>query len=357
MLDFGLPPSRSGIGVDLRNLSQIIDYPARDMTITVQTGITLAKIQEILAAENQQLPMDVPQPNLATLGGAIATNTTGPRRYGYGTWRDYLIGISVINSEGNEFKAGGRVIKNVAGYDLCKLLAGSLGTLGIISQVTLKLKPKPEERALAMLDCPPESVGTALDLLHASQTRPVCIVLHNPLPEMTSWAIVVGFEGNSQAVAWQVQQLVKEWHQAGFGGLHVRFGSASDHLWRVLVNFPNHPDAFISFKANMLSSATAEFCLRVANVMPENPIQAHAGNGIVMGHLINDITLEQAQEFLKQIQAWAAARQGNAVVLRCPAEWKHELPIWGVPRGDAWLMRQVREKLDPHRVFNPGRMG
>src|SRR5205823_2725889 len=117
-LDLGLPPTRQGIGVDLRNLNQVIDYPARDMTITVQAGITMAKLQGTLAVENQRLPIDVPLAEQATLGGTIATNVSGPRRYGFGTLRDYVIGISVINAEGQEIKAGGRVVKNVAGYDL-----------------------------------------------------------------------------------------------------------------------------------------------------------------------------------------------------------------------------------------------
>jgi glycolate oxidase FAD binding subunit len=370
MLDLGLSPTRIGMGVDLRNLNRIIDYPARDMTITVQTGITLAKLQGILAAENQQLPIDVPQADLATLGGAIATNTTGLRRYGFGTWRDYVIGISIINSEGNEFKAGGRVIKNVAGYDLCKLYTGSMGTLGIISQVTLKLKPKSEVQALAILDCPSHSLGQVLDQLHFSQTRPVCVELVNPnaarainkktpilLPETDNWLVVVGFEENSKAVAWQIQQLVKERFQTGIGGLNVQVSSAASPLWRTLVDFPNQPEAFFSFRANLLSSATADFCHRMADMIPEIQIQAHAGNGIVIGHLIDNITLDQASVILKEMQGWATTALGNVVVLRCPAEWKRELPIWGVPRGDAWLMREIREKLDPHHVFNPGRMG
>src|SRR5207302_5553522 len=122
------------------------DYPARDMTITVQAGITLAQLQTILAGEKQRLPVDVPRADRATLGGTLATNPSGPRRYGFGTWRDYVIGISVINDEGHEVKAGGRVVKNVAGYDRCKLYISSIGTLGTIRQVARKLKPRPEEQ-------------------------------------------------------------------------------------------------------------------------------------------------------------------------------------------------------------------
>ena len=370
MLDLGLPPSRPGIGVDMRNLNQVIAYPARDMTITVQAGVTIAKLQKILAGENQRLPIDVPLADRATLGGAMAANASGPRRYGFGTWRDYVIGISVINDQGHEVKAGGRVVKNVAGYDMAKLYIGSLGTLGIISQVTLKLKPRPEEQALVILECPAESVKSILDRLHASQTRPVCIDLLNPavvqaiskqtpglLPESAQWMIIVGFEDNSQAVAWQIEQLIKECLPEGTGGLTTRFSVTADPLWKALIDFPLQPDSSLSFKANMVSSATADFGLHAEELIPGIRIQAHAGNGIVIGHIVDLGTVSQVRATFERLQAAAIAGQGNIVVTRCPPDWKRELPMWGVPRADAWLIRAVREKLDPHQLFNPGRMG
>ncbi len=120
--DLGLPPTHRGILVDTRRLDQVIDYPARDMTITVQAGMTVARLQTLLATESQRLPIDVPCAEQATLGGILATNVSGPRRFGCGTLRDYVIGISVVNDEGHEVKAGGRVVKNVAGYDMLQAL-------------------------------------------------------------------------------------------------------------------------------------------------------------------------------------------------------------------------------------------
>ena len=144
MLDYGLPPARPGVAVELRALDKVIDFPARDMTITVEAGITIARLDEITRAEGLHLPIDVPDPERATLGGAIACNVSGPRRYGYGTFRDYMLGITTVNDRGEEVSAGGRVVKNVAGYDLMKLHTGAMGTLGVITQVTLKLRPVPE---------------------------------------------------------------------------------------------------------------------------------------------------------------------------------------------------------------------
>src|SRR5205807_4712333 len=129
--------------------------------------------------ENQRRPVDVPAPGRATLGGALAANASGPRRYGFGTLRDYVIGISTVNDEGHEVKAGGRVVKNVAGYDLCKLHVGALGTLGVITQVTLKVRPLPETDALVALGCEAAALGAVLDRLHESRTRPACVDVLN----------------------------------------------------------------------------------------------------------------------------------------------------------------------------------
>jgi glycolate oxidase FAD binding subunit len=367
MLDFGLPPSRPGIGIDLRSLTEVVDYPARDMTITVQAGITMTKLRELLATENQRLPIDVPQPDRATLGGVLATNISGPRRYGFGTLRDYVIGIKVVNDEGHEVKAGGRVVKNVAGYDLCKLYIGSLGTLGVITQATLKLKPRPEEQALVLVSCGKDTLESLLNEIHRSRTRPVCLDLLNPaaisyinersdvrLPE-APWLLVVGFEDNCEAVHWQERQLLEELSSGGYGPVQTRTGSAAGPLWQALAEFPYRPEACLTFRANVLPRAVEEFSRRAAALPEGLALQAHAGNGIVVGHVECELTLEQAQSLLRPLNDAAAVSHGNIVILRCPAAWKTQLPVWGAPRSDVWLMRAVKEKLDPHGLFNPGR--
>jgi glycolate oxidase FAD binding subunit len=364
MLDYGLPPAQPGRAVSLCHLDKVIDYPARDMTVTVQAGLTLAKLQKLLATENQRLPIDVPQAEQATLGGVLATNVSGPRRYGFGTLRDYVIGISVVNDEGHEIKAGGRVVKNVAGYDLCKLFIGSLGTLGILTQVTLKLKPRPEEQALVLVSCQTERLGPLLEQLHGSRTRPVCIDLLNEaairqlnqqshlLPD-APWLAILGLENIRDAVSWQIQQLIRE---LGTGAsLEARLSYTTESLWQALTEFPGWREASLTFKANLRPSATAAFVQQVSEVSEELLLQAHAGNGIVIGHAPPGLTLERAQAMLKRLLELAKAAQGNVVVLRCPAAWKKALPIWGNPRGDFWFMRTIKERLDPRRLFNPGR--
>jgi glycolate oxidase FAD binding subunit len=365
-IGMGLPPSRPGRCLDLRRLDQVIDYPARDMTITVQAGITMDRLQGVLAAENQRLPVDVPQPERATLGGSLAVNVSGPRRLGFGTFRDYVLGVSFVNDQGHEVKAGGRVVKNVAGYDLCKLLIGSLGTLGILTQVTLKVKPRPEEQALVSFGCDGDKLDAVLEILHGSRTRPVCVELLNvataaalnrslgDLLPPNRWAVVVGFEDNREAVMWQAQQLIKEVSTDLRHGLDIRVGHSTARLWKALVEFPAKDEAF-RFKANLLPRAVANFC-RLADELPDGLLlQAHADSGIVTGHASEGMTAERAAAILNLLLDHAAAAAGNVIVPACPAGWKRTLPVWGRPLNDLWLMRRIKEKFDPQQVFNPGR--
>lgn len=367
----GMPPSRPGQAVDFTGLDQVVDFPARDMTITVQTGITMKALRDLAVREKLQLPIDVPNADRATLGGVLATNVSGPRRFGYGTLRDYVIGISAVNDEGKEFKAGGRVVKNVAGYDLCKLLVGSLGTLGLLTQVTLKLRPVAEEQALLCLACDRNKLECILTCLHTTRTRPSCLDLVNETAARklfaqagvsatpTPWSVLVGYEGNATAVHWQVQHLVKE--VGTQCGVQARLDSTALPLCHALVDTMALPAAGLRLKATLLPSALASFCEEAEHDGPV-AIHAHAGSGVVYGTFAMGggagepgLTSERAARIVTAWRARAQAGQGSVIVQSCPSDWKAALDVWGPPRNDAWIMREVKQKFDPRGIFNPGR--
>jgi glycolate oxidase FAD binding subunit len=338
-LDVGLPPSKPGIALDTTALNQVIDYPARDMTITVQAGITLAALQATLAHEGQWLPIDVAAPERATLGGAIALNQSGPRRYGYGTLRDYVIGISFVTDEGVEVKAGGRVVKNVAGYDLMKLQIGAVGTLGIITQVTLKVKPKPEAAAAMAFSCSRDSVGVVLDVLHNSKSRPIAVELLNgdawraagaSKPFTEDWIVVVGFEEKAGTVAWQLSCLQAELQGTPAQGV-ITVGDPAALLAAITELQLRAESRFIS-KASVLPSQVAT----QLSTLPPGLVHAHALSGVIWTH--------------------GDAPLAGCTIRRCPPEAKKSLAVWGTP-PTAWeLMRHVKSTLDPDNVFNPGRL-
>jgi glycolate oxidase FAD binding subunit len=345
MLDVGLPPIKPGVALDTTALDRVIDYPARDMTITVQAGITLAGLQETLAKEGQWLPMDVPDSERATLGGAVALNVSGPRRLGYGTLRDYVIGITFVADDGREVTAGGRVVKNVAGYDLMKLQTGAVGTLGVITRLTLKVRPKPEASVLAMFGCTSGNLGAVLDRLHASNSRPCAVGLLNAAagraggvnpPVATDWLVVAGFEEKKATVEWQVGTLKDE--LKGRDTTEVR-GPAAETLWRSLAGLQTFPESRFIWKANVPPSRVAELA---ASAAADSFFHAEALNGIAWSHSPDGLRPD--------------APAGNVVVRRCPTAAKKALPVWGRPTGDREQMRHVKRMLDPKNVFNPGRL-
>jgi glycolate oxidase FAD binding subunit len=362
MLDFGLPPTKPGSAVDLRALDRVVEYPARDMTITAQAGITVSGLRDVLKAEGQQLPVDVPFPDRATLGGAVATNASGPRRFGCGTLRDYVIGISVVNDRGEEVKAGGRVVKNVAGYDLMKLFTGSLGTLGIISQLTLKVKPLPEAVAALAVPCPTAALDTVLNrVLPTTATRPTVISVANAPAaaalgsKADEFLLLMGFEEKATTVSWQVEQIGRELPEESRSTESEFRGDLASLLVQKWADFPLLGHGGLTFKANMVPAATAEFLRKADAFNPRAALVAHAGNGIVLGRWDGDIGPERAKELLDELGQFAAANSGNVVVIRCPTAWKAVVPVWGRSTPDRVLMRAVKEKLDRGRMFNPGR--
>ena len=195
-------------GVDLGALNRVLEYSPEDMTVTAEAGMNLVDLQRQLSERGQWLPLDPPQPKLVTLEQVLSENLSGPRQFGLGTARDYLIGLKVALADGRVIKAGGRVVKNVAGYDLCKLFVGSRRTLGIIVEATFKLKPIPEEEVFleARFDAL-EGVEGFLDRVLESELTPVALDLHNLGQADGSHAgeptVVIGFAGAREDVAYQ----------------------------------------------------------------------------------------------------------------------------------------------------------
>ena len=352
--------------ISLSDLTRVVDYPARDMTITVEAGIRVAELQVALAAEGQRLPIDIAQPGRATLGGALATNTSGPRRFGHGTFRDFVIGISAVNADGQLFKAGGRVVKNVAGYDICKLLVGSRGTLAIVTQVTLKLRPIPETSAILWSKFSSfDQIEQALQRLLLSESRPIAIeVLNAPAAKLISTAarfptnqnspvLCVGVEGSKREVDWQIETLRREIGESGGSEIEQINEGDTAKLWEALTEFPTHADDPLTFQANLLPSHGARFASRATELGVA--VQVHAGNGIIIGQLPDEAaTIERTTTILNDLRTMAHVGRGNLTILHCDPEWKRTIPMCGDPEPSWGLMQKLKRQLDPHGILNPG---
>lgn len=335
------PIPADGLTLNLNPLNQLIDYPHEDMTITVQAGMSLTTLHTILHRKGQTLPLDVPQPDQATVGGSIAANINGPRRLGYGTWRDFLIGLSWINDRGEEAKAGGRVVKNVAGYDFCKLMTGSMGTLGIISQVTLKVRPLPEKRVLVSQRLAAPSLSATAQTLLRSSLKPVAVWMQSgATPQLFQL-----FEDNAASVAWQVEQsrgVFPEQTEVDVARLQsfVDYPLQGSSVTLQITMPRSQVPGFLESQQGLLQSASSW--------------QMQPLSGLLTVHLA-ELGLPSATERVAAWRKMLVPLGGYVTVPRCPLDWRSLLLPFGEPRPDGALMQQVKHALDPHNLFQRGR--
>jgi glycolate oxidase FAD binding subunit len=367
-LRFGDPVRTPVRVIATSSLAKVVDYPARDMTITVETGIRVSELQSILAGERQRLPIDIPDSRRATLGGAIATNTSGPGRFGHGTFRDFVIGVTAVDGQGRLFSAGGRVVKNVAGYDLCKLLVGSMGTLAVLTQVTLKLRPLSETRWISWYQSTDAAgIESMLQRITSSATRPVAIEVLNSravravraeskvdLPA-NGYSLAIAFEGSAADCRWQSATLLSEL-SAGRTVERVELNDAeAASVWESLVQFQAASDDPATVAASITPSALVEFVSSATAA--DVAVQAHAGNGIVIGHLPDRcVDSSAARAVIGSLRRQAMASGGSVVVWNCDDSWKQTGDVFGPPSQSWGWTSRVKKALDPFGVLSPGRL-
>lgn len=315
--------------IELSHMKSVVDYPARDMTITVQAGMPVAELSAILAQENQQLPLDTAAPDV-TVGALVAGNFAGPRQFGYGTARDYLIGMEAVDGQGRVFHAGGRVVKNVAGYDLCRLMVGSRGALGILTQLTFKLKPTPESTSALVLNCDSFAVAQDnLNRLNTTAATPVVLDLVAAAGQ-TSVQLILVVEGAAETCNWQIQQLRNDctaFSELPFSEVAAsvqEFCQSSKHTWpQTAVRIQTLPSKVIT----MVEAA----------VQQGLNIHAHAGNGLL--YVTSSDSDELPEVFCQQL---VRQHSGNATV------WQSDHPL----NATDSLTVKLRQAFDPHSVFS-----
>jgi len=364
--DYGATPQRPGIALSLANLNRVVDYPAADLTITVEAGTTIADLTKLLASQRQRLPIDIPQPNRATVGGEVAVNAAGPRRYAYGTMRDYLLGFTAVDGVGGMFSGGGRVVKNAAGYIMCRLMAGSLGTLGVLTQATLMVRPLAEASVLVVCDVADfKTAEKLLASLIQSPTRPVAIdfVAGQPANEtvlgpMSAGAVgrlYVGFEGAAAEVDWMVEQLRQEWAAAGATAPLLVPAAHTESLWRWLADFA------ADVQINVLPSTVVATMAKILPLDPKCAIQAHAGDGAIRVRLPLLLGDGQSEEFsaahpIGQLRQIATAAGGKMIGLGRPGGAAlTAADVWGPPGPEIRVMQAIKDRFDPQNILNPGR--
>jgi glycolate oxidase FAD binding subunit len=358
-LGWGNPPAAAEVVLSTARLDRVLEHAEGDLIVRAEAGVRLDALQEVLSKSGQLLALDPPEAG-ATLGGIVAAGASGPRRLRYGTARDLLIGVTVALSDGTVARAGGKVVKNVAGYDLGKLFTGSLGTLGLIAEVTFRLHPTPDAVAGAALRAAdPEAAGAAAQALVHAQLDPTSLELAWPDPAGPGRLVLV-VQGRSSAVLEQARAALRLLESHGAAEL------VADEDARRLLSGPDRlgarpwwglDGAALGVKA---ASAPTELPGVVRDLWAaagarglEVRIQAHAGVGVTYAALRGGA--EALAEAVEESRGRLGLRGGTLVVLQAPLEVKRRVDVWG-PVGDALpLMRRVKERFDPEGTMSPGR--
>jgi len=366
----GAVPSRADLVIETTRQTGITDYTPADYVVAVRAGTLLRDLQAELAAHNQWLPLDPPGGARATVGGIVAANRNGPRRLLWGSVRDLLIGIRVALPTGEVIKAGGKVVKNVAGYDLGKLFIGSLGGAGVITEATFKISPLPGEGVTIAVTVPD------LDSAHALTTSvmrslllPAALEAVNPpalrrlaeaatLPPAGAhaWGVLLLVEGLEESRTRHIAEMRSL--VSAPARMDVFDGPAHRALWDAVAEFPSpetHPGDVV-WRAGVPISRWAALARGLAPDRPDvEPVEiiAHAGVGLVYAAA----PAAQAGTVAASLGRAAADAGGYVVVEAAPPALKAQLPVWGAEPGGLELMRRLRAAYDPRGVMIPGRLG
>lgn len=361
----GLPPSRYDAALCVRPLQGVVEYSPDDLTVIVKAGTTLSELNHILAQCGQFLPLDPPFPDQATIGGIIATAMTGPCRCLYGGVREHLLGIRVVQPNGEVTRFGGKVVKNVAGYDMTKLYVNSFGTLGVIVEANFKVRPLPETRAsLLTWTDDANAVERSLHALVLSDVPPAFAELLNtvafnnmPLRHLVTssprYCLLLGFDGFREEVDWWLTQTRKTAQEAGLTVGDVLEGADEMSLREQVRDFHAGSDAVMMLKAIVPSSEVVAFAETAQQMSEMQAIIAHSLNGFV--RIMMREATEPPTETVNGLLHRAVQVGGNLVVEKAPTGWKAQLPVWG-QLNESWRwMRRLKETLDPKGIFAPGR--
>ncbi|OGC01526.1 MAG: hypothetical protein A3G35_11350 [candidate division NC10 bacterium RIFCSPLOWO2_12_FULL_66_18] len=368
-------PERLDIVVGLSRLNELVDYVPEDMTATFQVGMLLKDAQAILGQRGQWIALDPPYTDRATVGGVLATNSSGPRRLRYGAARDFLIATRVVHADGKITKGGAKVVKNVTGYDIPKMHVGALGTLGILAEATFRLYPiapaektylvafsavESEQRVIAQL-LDSSLVPNAVELLDREAARQIAGQVGLPW-QAGHYGLAVAIGSVPEAVDAQIAALRTLCGNGGGLHGHVLDGDTHHGFWRAVRNFTFGDGQRAVLKASVLLAKVSEAVRKGEEVATRAGLRlgivAEAGSGILRYSLCGDRPEGFPQgvaEAVNTLRAFTREAGGSLVVLEAPPEVKARVDVWG-PAGSAFsLMQRLKEQFDPQRILNPGR--
>ena len=353
-IDFGNYSERPTTLFGSAGLTSVVDYDPANQVITVEAGMSLSALQEVLGGSGQWLPLRPPQHRKHTLGGLTAMGLCGPERLRYGAPRDLLLGLKFVSGTGELIAAGGRVVKNVAGYDLTRLLAGSAGTLGLITELTFRILMLPEYCVGLTASGSPKQCARAAEQVLQSKLEPNLLVAVPDEPSLrasddTQWRLTAGFEGFREITDFQVQGCGSIFAESGLGDEELReyhpldgvCGPAADVL---------EGESFL-LRTDLLPNRVLEMASAMRKILPEASIMADLGCGRMLTG-----TAELADGQWNRVVAGSEEMVGHTILEKAAREFSERHDVFGPPRADWRLMHKIKAMLDPDNIFAPGRL-
>jgi len=376
-MGLGNPPTRADVAVILDRLNRIVEHDAPNLTVTVEAGVRLDDLQAALGERKQFLPLDPPTYGKATIGGILTANASGPGRLLYGTARDWVLGMRVVLPDGAPMRCGGKVIKNVSGYDMNKLFIGSLGTLGIITEAAFKLLPVPA--AFSAVTGLFGQIGQAASVLARvldSALLPEALELFDPDAvallgsrlglEATGYGVAVALSGSPQVVERQARDFAALFREADARETVTLSSERAATPWRAVTHIfdllPVAPADRIACKITTHISRTADM-LEAAHRLGRRHrlravVLAHAGSGVVRACYLLGPDAPPAETLagsFEELRCEAQRAEGSLVLHEAPRDLKAHADAWGKPGGGFDLMRRLKAEFDPRNLCNPGR--
>ena len=374
-IHIGNVPERYDVAVDLTRLDRVVEHEPGDLTAVVEAGLTLAAFQSHIAATGLRLPIDPARPDVATIGGSVASNATGPLRSGFGSVRELILGMKVIQPDGTVTRSGGKVVKNVQGYDLHRLHVGAMGTLGVIAEIALKLVPIPvETRTVAAWFDDLEGAGSAATQLFSGPFMPEALSAYVGPAAATlvrslappgnggdaAYLLLARLAGGAATVTRQTDTLTGAVGTAGATGYEVLDRDGAARVWEAAAD---RPGAAIAARATFKPSDAFEYLAALEKATAGGPLTLdgaiHAGFGTVVARWTHrdggGTDDDAARAAIGTAFTEARSRGAIAVIETCPAEIKKTLDVYGEMGPQLDIMRRLKAEFDPARNLSPGR--
>lgn len=352
-LGWGPPPPSVDLVLSTVRLHAVVAHRHGDLTATIQSGATLASVNNVLAQHRQWIPLDPPAADRATIGGLVATNDSGPRRHRYGAPRDLIIGVEFARADGRLAKGGGIVVKNVAGYDLPRLMTGSFGSLAVIVTATFKLYPLTQSSRTVVVDLQsPSDLGALTGKILASYLTPTAMEFRTP-----PLSLLIRFESIEASVEEQATNAANLIGENGFSA-RIISGAEEDQLWARHgqgVWQQSGVDSGALMKVSVLPTELAETLSSLSRLSGSGGYAAagRAGLGVFLARIGGDAALQK--HVIGGLRDRLPHGRGSVVIRHASPKLKAEVDVWG-PIGDGLpLMRAVKQQFDPAGILNPGR--